>query len=225
MNLREHFAAELSQLQIDLTELGGLVSQAIKQAVSALLERNQKLASQVIEGDQEINRRRFEWEERALQILATQTPVAGDLRLIVAGLHLVDELERIGDHAKGIARISQLIGQAPLIYQGIPLADMAGVSCSLLDQALISFATRDPKLAKTVGLRDSEIDALYNRVAAELLEIMVASHNNIEQANRLLWAAHNLERIGDRITNICERVIFVCTGELAELPDMAVHDQ
>ena len=223
MNIREHFATELAQLQADLLMLGELVSQATCQAVEALLKRDHALATQVIEGDQEINRRRFEWEERALQLLATQNPVAGDLRLIAAGMHLVDELERMGDHAKGIARISQLIGEAPLISQEIPLAAMVEVTSDLLKQALIAFTNRDAKLAEAVGLRDDEIDTLYNQIAAELFELMFADRDNIQQANQLLWAAHNLERIGDRITNICERVIFVSTGHLVEIPGMAVR--
>ncbi|HEX2909764.1 MAG TPA: phosphate signaling complex protein PhoU [Chloroflexia bacterium] len=225
MNLRAHFATELAQLQTGLIDLGDLVSQAIQQAVHALLERDQALARQVIEGDEQINRRRFDWEERALELLATQSPVASDLRLMAAGMHLVDELERMGDHAKGIARISLLIGETPLIYPEIPLAPMAEQTCSLLSQALASFINRDAKLAEQVGLRDDEIDLLYNRIASALFELMFSDRNNIEQANRLLWAAHNLERIGDRITNICERVIFVCTGKLVEISGMAAREQ
>jgi phosphate transport system protein len=139
MNLREHFAGELAELQADLIKLGNLVSTVIQQAVEALLKRDQALAQQVIEGDEQINRQRFEWEEHALALLATQNPVASDLRLIAAGMYLVDELERMGDHAKGIACISLLIGEVPLIYPRIPLAAMAELDCGLLNWALASF--------------------------------------------------------------------------------------
>jgi phosphate transport system protein len=218
MKPREHFIDILAQLQAELNDLGTLVSKATTDAVRAMLNRDAQLAAQVIEGDQLVNRRRYEWEEKALEVLATQSPVARDLRLLAAGLHIVDELERIGDHAKGIARISQTIGATPLIYPQIPLFSMAEVASDMLEQSLLSFTKQDAALAEAVGLRDDELDLLYNQVSSELFELMFADRNNISQANLLLWTAHNLERTGDRITNICERVIFVCTGQLVEIP-------
>ena len=221
MILREHFSRELAQLRTNLITLGELVKTATRQSVDALITRNNELAKLVIENDAVINRLRFEWEEQALQLLATQNPVASDLRLIAAGIHIVDELERMGDHAKGIAHISQLIGDTPLIYPDIPLNAMAEKVCHFLNEALTSLFNRDPELAAAVGRQDDEVDQFYNLIAAELLELMFSDRSNIGQANHLLWAAHNLERIGDRITNICERVIFVSTGQMVEIPGMA----
>lgn len=218
MALRENYSTILTRLQDDLLFLGSLVSKATEQAVSALLTRDHRKAEKVIAGDVEINTRRFEWEEQALLVLATQNPLASDLRFIAAAMHIVDELERMGDHAKGVARISLNIGDAPLIFPQVPLADMAGTACTMLDQALNAFTRRDSDLALETGERDDELDNLYNVVQGELLGLMLEDRANIQQANLLLWAAHNLERIGDRITNICERVIFVSTGQMQEIP-------
>ncbi|OJW01893.1 MAG: phosphate transport system regulatory protein PhoU [Chloroflexi bacterium 54-19] len=219
--LREHFSAELVQLQVNLTTLGELVKTATRLAVEALLRRDNILAGQVIENDTVINQLRFRWEEQALQLLATQNPVARDLRVIAAGIHIVDDLERMGDHAKGIARISQLMGDNPLVCPGLPLDTMAQKVCELLNLALASFSNRDANLAGVVGRRDDEVDEMYNRIAAELFEIMFSDRGKVGEANHLLWAAHHLERIADRTTNICERVIFVCTGQMEEIPGMS----
>lgn len=218
MALRENYSTILTRLQDDLLFVGSLVSKATEQAVSAMMTRDHRKAERVIAGDIEINTRRFEWEEQALLVLATQNPLASDLRFIAAAMHIVDELERMGDHAKGIARISLNIGDAPLIYPQIPLADMTSIACTMLDQALYAFTHRDARLALQTGERDDELDNLYNVVQGELFELMMADRSNIQQANLLLWAVHNLERTGDRITNICERVIFVSTGQMQEIP-------
>jgi phosphate transport system protein len=218
MALRENYSIILRGLQDDVLFLGSLVSKATEQAVEAMIRRDPNQAERVIAGDAVINMRRFEWEEKALLVLATQNPMAGDLRFIAAGIHIVDELERMGDHAKGVARISLKIGQTPLIYPQIPLPDMARIACTMLDQSLRAFTQRDAALALETGLQDDELDNLYNIVQGELLELMLADRSNIQQANLLLWSVHNLERIGDRITNICERVIFVSTGQMQEIP-------
>ncbi len=218
MALRDLFTEKLALLQDDLLVLSSLVSRATTQSVQALMTRDLILAQAVVTGDQEINLRRFHWEEQALLVLATQSPVASDLRFIAAGMNIVNELERMGDYAKGIARISLTIGDAPLIYPLNPLPEMAQVACTMLQKALTAFASRDAELAEATGYQDDDIDSLYNVVQGELLELMFSNQTNINQANLLLWAAHNLERIGDRITNICERVIFVSTGQLKELP-------
>ncbi len=218
MMLRGQFSSKLSDLQDELLQLGSLVSTATYNSVQALINRDSVLAQEVVEGDREVNRIRFDWEEQALLLLATQSPVARDLRFLAAGLHTVDELERMGDHAKGNARISLTIGPNPLIYPQNHLLEMAEVACQMLDQALKAFTNRDPKLAEETGISDDILDELYNKTQGEIYELMFSDRSNINQGNMLLWVAHNLERIGDRITNICERVIFVCTGQMAEIP-------
>ncbi|MDB5079696.1 MAG: Phosphate-specific transport system accessory protein PhoU [Chloroflexi bacterium] len=218
MALRENYSIILNKLQDDLLFLGSLVSKATGQAVEAMINRDPYKAERVIAGDIEINMRRFEWEEKALLVLATQNPVASDLRFIAAGIHIVDELERMGDHAKGVARISLNIGNVPLIFPKVPLPEMSRIACNMLDQSLIAFTNRDAALALKTGEQDDILDNLYNTVQGDLLELMLADRANIQQANLLLWSVHNLERIGDRITNICERVIFVATGQMQEIP-------
>lgn len=215
---REHFSESLKRLQEDLTGLGKLVACATRDSVIALLNRDTDLAKQVVTNDQEINRRRFEWEEQALVTIATQNPVASDLRMLIAGLHIVDELERMGDHAKGIAEISLRIGDNPLIYPQNSFQKMAELGSNMLEAALVSFTGHNASLAEATAIKDDEVDALYNVTSSDLLELMLSDRANITQGNLLTWAAHHLERIGDRSTNICERVIFVCTGRMVEIP-------
>jgi phosphate transport system protein len=143
--------------------------------------------------------------------------MAGDLRMIAALLDLSSELERIGDYAKGIAKINLLIGEEPLMKPLIDLPTMASKAADMLDQALTAFAQQDAEMARDIPSRDDEIDSLYDQIYRELISLIMAEPSRIEQANYLLWAAHNLERAADRVTNICERVVFTATGQLTEL--------
>jgi phosphate transport system protein len=156
-------------------------------------------------------------EQDVLTLIATQQPMAGDMRLLAAILEIVTELERIGDYAKGNARINLLIGEQPLVKPLIDLPVMAEKARDMLHQALEAFVQRDVELARAIARRDDEIDKLYNQVYRELLSYIMEDPHVIEQANYLLWVAHNLERTADRVINICERVVFTVTGELAEL--------
>lgn len=214
---RETFDQELQRLQDELLILGSMVERAIADSVDALKRRDFQASHRIIARDREINDQRFAIQTDALVLIATQQPMASDLRVLAAILDLASELERMGDYAKGIARINLMIGEQPLIKPLIDIPRMAEQACSMLHRALDAFARRDVELARAIPAEDNEVDALYNQVYRELVTYILADPKNIDQANYLLWAAHNLERAADRVTNICERVIFTATGELGEL--------
>lgn len=214
---RESFDRELQRLQDAVLTLGSRVENAIVDSVDSLKERDTEAAQDIIAQDRLINERRFALEADALALIATQQPMARDLRTIAAVLDITSELERIGDYAKGIARINLMIGEQPFIKPLIRLPRMADKASDMLRESLEAFAQGDTVLARRVPEQDDEVDALYNQVYRELLELIMADASRIDQANYLLWAAHNLERAADRVTNICERVIFTVTGEMVEM--------
>ena len=185
--------------------------------MEALKERNLKLAEQVVAEDCQVNEKRFAIEEKCISLIATQQPVADDLRLIVAVLNIITDLERIGDHARGIASIALLIGEEPHIKPLIDLPRMAQKTCEMLRRSLDAFMEYDADLARKICDQDDEVDDLYDQVFLELLSFMAADPQTITRATRLIWVAHNLERAADRITNICERVVFVVTGKMEEI--------
>ncbi len=214
---RKDFDRELNRLKEELLLLGSMVEEAITQSVKRLKERDLEGSRRLIAQDRQINEKRFAIETAALVLIATQQPMAGDLRTLAAVLELSSELERIGDYGKGIAKINLLIGEQPLLKPLIDIPLMAEKACSMLHQALDAFMEADVEAARTIPAQDDEVDRLYQQVYRELLTYIMADPSTIEQANYLLWAAHNLERAADRVTNICERVIFTVTGEIVEL--------
>jgi phosphate transport system protein len=215
--IRESFDKELRRLMDEVLTLGSRVEDALTDAVQSLKKRDYEAARGLIAQDRLINKKRYEIESEALTLIATQQPMAGDLRMIAAVLDLSSELERIGDYAKGIAKINLMIGEEPLMKPLIDLPTMAAKAADMLDQALQAFAQQDAQMARDIPLRDDEIDNLYDQIYRELVSLIMAEPSRIEQANYLLWATHNLERAADRVTNICERVVFTVTGELTEL--------
>jgi phosphate transport system protein len=215
--VRESFDQELQRLQDEVLVLGSMVENAITESVESLKNQDGEAARRIIAQDKLINRRRFEIEADALTLIATQQPMARDLRTIAAVLDLTSELERIGDYAKGIGRITLMIGEEPLIKLLLDLPLMACKVRDMLHDALEAFVGADTDLAHAIPQRDDEVDALYNQINRELITLILADPSRIGQANYLLWAAHNLERAADRVTNICERVIFTATGEMVEM--------
>ena len=214
---RQSFDRELQRLEDDLLTMGSMVEEALIESVQQLKQRDFQGSRRLIAADKTINERRFAMEEEVMTLIATQQPMAGDMRLLAAILEMVTELERIGDYAKGNARINLLIGEQPLVKPLIDLPVMAEKAGNMLHQALGAFVRRDVEGARAIAQRDDEIDALYNQIYRELLSYIMEDRHIIEQANLLLWVAHNLERTADRVINICERVVFTVTGELAEL--------
>ncbi|HSF81714.1 MAG TPA: phosphate signaling complex protein PhoU [Anaerolineales bacterium] len=214
---RKSFDRELQRLQDEMLLLASRVENAIGEAVEVLKKQDLEAAKRIIDQDHIINKKRYELEQDCLIAIATQQPLAGDLRVLAAILDITDELERIGDYAKGIAKITIMIGKTPLLKPLIDVPLMAQKAGEMLHRSLDAFVQRDVDLARQIPLGDDEVDRLYNLVYSELMTYIAADINNVEQANYLLWAAHNLERAADRVTNICERVIFTVTGEFIEL--------
>jgi phosphate transport system protein len=214
---RQILDKELQHLQDEMLALSSMVENAITESVDVLKRRDKDGSRRLIAQDRLINEKRFAIEDEALVLIATQQPIATDLRVVAAMLDIAHELERIGDYAKGIAKINLLIGEEPLIKPLIDVPAMATKARAMLHKALEAFVQRDADMARAIPDEDDEVDALYNQVYRELITHILEDPGAIEGANYLLWAAHNLERSADRVTNICERVVFTVTGEMAEL--------
>lgn len=214
---RETFERELRKLQDDLLVLGSMVEQAVLASVEALKQRDFEASKKIFDADKYVNIKRYEIEQNTLALIATQQPIARDLRLLAAILEIITELERIGDYAKGICKINILLGPGELVKPLIDIPLMADLGLSMLQRALSAFVARDAVTARAIPLEDDKVDHLYTQTYRELLDIMIADPTKIDRANYLMWAAHNLERLADRVTNICERIVFVVTGEIVEL--------
>jgi phosphate transport system protein len=215
--IRKTFEQELKQVRDDVLLLGSMVEHAIIASVESLKKRDLKGAEKIIEEDKEINKKRFDIEKQLMILIATQQPMAHDLRLLASSMEIISELERMGDYAKGIANINLRMGDEPLLKPLIDIPRMAQVGTSMLHRALTAFVNEDVEAANAIPMEDDEVDALYNQVYRELMLIIIQDPKSIERANWLLWTAHNLERVADRVTNICERTIFIATGDLTEV--------
>ena len=214
---RASFERHLHELQDEVLVLGSMVEKAIYRSMEALKNRDLELAQRVIADDSEIDRKRYDIEEKCIELIVTQQPVASDLRIIVAVLNIIIDLERIGDHAEGIAKIAIMIGKEPPLKPLIDLPRMAQKTGEMLRRSLDAFINRDADAAREIVTEDDEIDSLYDQVFRELLTFMAEDPRTITRATRLIWVAHNLERSADRVTNICERVVFVITGKMEEI--------
>ena len=214
---RASFDRQLQELQDDALVLGSMVVKAIDRSVDALKRLDAELARQVVSDDLAINARRWQIEETAIRLIATQQPMARDLRTIASVMHVATDLERMGDHAEGIAKIALMHGDQPLLKPLIDIPRMAEVAIRMLRQSLDALVRRDAEAAQAIALEDDEVDALYDQVYRELLTFMIQDPSSIQRATWLLWAAHNLERIADRATNICERVVYLVTGTMEEI--------
>jgi phosphate transport system protein len=216
---RATFDRAFAAMQEDLLRLGNQVEDAIANAVDSLANRDARLAEQVIAEDIHINELRFRVEEECLRLIATQQPAATDLRAIVAAMNIVVDMERMGDHATGIAKTVLRMGDEPLVKPLIDIPRMAGLARQMLRESLEAFLRRDEPKAREIAARDDEMDHLYKAIFDELVAIMAKDPGAVQGSTYLLWCAHNLERIGDRVTNIAERVVFLTTGAMRELND------
>lgn len=199
-----------------ITDLGSMVEQAILGSVDALHQCDLELARKIYNNDQFINKIRYKLEASALITVATQQPMAIDLRILASILDIAGELERIGDYAKGIARIAMRLGDQTPLQQMVHISKMAELTADMLGRAIGAFVELDEKTAMSIPKEDDQIDILYNKVYQELLDLMINDQDNIDRATFHLWVAHNLERGADRVTNICERTVFTTSGELIE---------
>ena len=214
---REDFDLQLNQLQQEVETLAQIVGKSINRPVDALKRRDIVASQEVVDDDDYIDQKRFEIEDRCVDMIATQQPMAGDLRAIISLLHIVVELERMGDYAEGIAKISLSMGDSPPLKPLIDIPRMAEKATTMLEDSIDSLLNRDMVKANAVCQADDEVDNLYDLVYRELLTFMIGDPDTIQRATYLLWVAHDLERIADRATNIAERVIFLVSGKLVEI--------
>lgn len=215
--IRKTFENELQDVKDEILVLGSMVEQAILASVEALKKRDIEAAKNILKADRNINKKRFEIENKLMILIATQQPMAHDLRLLASSMEIISELERMGDYAKGIANINIRMGDAPLLKPLIDVPRMAQKDVDMLHRALTAFIEEDIEAAQALPIEDDEVDALYNQVYRELMTFVIADPKTMERANWLLWVAHNLERVADRVTNICERTVFIATGEMKEI--------
>ncbi len=216
--LRTSFDKDLQTLQDQIVSLGSIVEENIVKSVDALVQRNLPLSQQFIMADTAVNEQRIQIGQDCLRLIARQQPMAGDMRLIAAVIEIVGELERIHDYVKGIGKISLLLGERqvlPTISELLP--QMALYARDMLHRALDAFSNRDATLAREIPANDDKVDALYNRIYQEIINYVTLNPSEVEHANRLEWASHNLERSADRVSNICEWIVYMVDGVYIEL--------
>jgi phosphate transport system protein len=214
---RIEFEHQLQALRDDVVTMASMVDKAIARSIEALQRQDVHAAHEIIAADRAINDHRWDTEERALLVIATQAPMASDLRTIAAVIHIVTDMERMADHAAGIAKIVRETANEPLLKPLVDLPRMGELARAMLADSISAFIAGDAEAAREVALRDDRVDQLYDQVYRELLTFMLADPATINRATHLLWAAHNVERIADRVTNICERVVFAVTGAMEEI--------
>jgi phosphate transport system protein len=215
--MRKSFEGDIQQLKDELLLLGSMVEQSTLEAVEALKKRDIAAARRVQDMDSKINAKRFAVEEQVMILIATQQPMAHDLRLLASILEVAGELERMGDYAKGIATINIRMGDQPLLKPLVDVPRMAQIGTDMLHRALTAFVNEDAETARLIPQEDDQVDELYTQIYRELMTFVMEDPKNIERSNWLLWVAHNLERLADRVTNICERAVFIVTGEIKEI--------
>lgn len=214
---RSGFERQLAEVQEDMLVMAGMVETSIIQSIEALRLRDVALARRTIENDAEIDRRRYEVEEKCIELISLQAPLASDLRTIISVLHITVDLERMGDHAEGIAKIALMLADEPPLKPYIDIPRMAEVAIDMLHGSVEAYKMRDTKRAREIIDMDDVVDALYEQVYHELLLFMINDPTLTQRATYMIWVAHNLERIADRTTNICERVVYLVEGRIHDL--------
>jgi phosphate transport system protein len=214
---RSVFEKQLGEVQEDMLVMAGMVQEAISQSIEALKTRDVESARRIIANDIAINDKRYEAEEKCIELISLQAPLASDLRTIIAVLHITVDLERMGDHAEGIARIVLMLADEAPLKPYIDIPRMAQIAIEMMEGALEAYKQRDTALARRIIDRDDEVDELYEQLYRELLMFMIEERGTIQRATYLTWVAHNLERIADRVTNICERVVYLVEGKIHDL--------
>jgi phosphate transport system protein len=214
---RELFEKRLREMQDDVLIMGSMVEKAIQRSVDALRTRDVELSNAVITDDAAINSKRYEIEEKCIHTIALQQPMAADLRVLVAILFIATELERMADHAEGIGRINLMLGDEPLPPPINDIIDMGRMAGDMLRRSITAFVERDAPAARAICDEDDRIDTLYDRAYHALIQQVIHTPSELETVTYMIWTSHNIERIADRVTNICERVIFMVTGQLEEI--------
>lgn len=222
---RETFDRQINKIQDEMLLLGSMVEQAMLAAMDTLKRRDITEAHKIYKSDVQINEKRFAIENAILIAIATQQPIAHDLRVLAAMLEVITELERMGDYAKGIAKVVITLGDADIDIPIVALSQMAEKAVSMLHRALNAFISENINAATTITREDNEVDAMYNDVNHKMMTYMITHPATIDTMNSVMWVAHNIERMADRVTNICERIVFINTGELMELDSTDDEDQ
>ncbi len=217
---RGYFQQELQQLRDDMLIMASMVYQQMTDSVATLQSCDVDNARRIIQQDAEINRRRFTLEDDTLTIIATQAPMAGDMRFLAGVLEIISELERIGDYAKGIARITLMLGRDSGVTMPMTLVEMSSVALHMLRDAVNAFVSADAEAARLIPHQDDLVDRLYNQINVDLVRAVMEEPAKMARVNLYSWAAHNIERTADRATNICERTIYMVTGEMREMDDV-----
>lgn len=215
---------QMVHIQDELLILGSMVEQAMMSAVNSLKSRDVAAARQLFEQDQVINEKRFAIENAILTLMATQQPMARDLRTLAAMLEVNTELERMGDYAKGIAKVTMLLGDAETSMPTFEITKMTELAVSMLHRALTAFIDENTSLALAIPKEDDQVDELFNTAYRKIVNDMISHPDSIDQVNMMLWVIHNIERMADRVTNICERTVFITTGELFDMDGMDEDD-
>jgi phosphate transport system protein len=214
---RQTLDREIHHLQDEVLLLGSMVEQAMLNAIDTLKHRDKNRARQVYSEDELINEKRYAIENRVLIVFATQQPIAHDLRLLAAILEVITELERMGDYAKGIAKITVLINDNDTPIPTREISRMGDLAVGMLHRALSAFINEDVNMAYRIPKDDDRVDDLYTEILHKTIKAMIANPDIIDHSNYIMWVVHNIERMADRVTNICERTIFIATGELLEI--------
>jgi phosphate transport system protein len=216
MNIKDELQNLLVEDKNAVVFMGNLVENALNHSIEALKSRDLSLAHQIIADDAQIDEKRYDIEKKTLQLIATYRPEVADLNTFAAILNIITELERMGDYATGIAKIVIMIGDEPPLKPLIDIPRMAEITVDMLHNSLKSFMENDSQAATRVIGMDVIVDNLYDQIFRELLTFMMTDPKTINRATRLIWVAHNIERAADRATNICERVIFMVTGNIGQ---------
>lgn len=217
MDGRETYHKLLHERKEEVLAMGSMVEKALGRSVEALKKRDLSLGHQIIADDARIDEKRFEIEKKTIELIATQQPSATELNAEVAILNIINELERIGDYAAGIAKIVIMIGDEPPLKPLIDIPRMSDITVEMIHNSLKSFIENDSKAAIQVIGMDEVVDSMYDQIFRELLTFMMTDPKTINRATRLIWVAHNIERAADRATNICERVVYTVTGKMEEI--------
>ncbi len=215
--MREAYHKDLEKLEEDLMEMAKASGIAVLRSIDALESRDLEASQAIVDEDKFINEKRFKIEEQTMLLLATQQPMARDLRTLAAILNVITDLERIGDYAAGNAKVSLMIGERELIRPVADMREMAKLGCSMLERCMEAFKNRDEDAARKICSEDDAVDEIYDRIYKDLVLMMVESPGIIQRATYMMWASHNLERVADRVTNIAERVVFMVTGKMEEM--------
>ncbi len=214
---RQSLDRHIHQIEEEVLLLGSMVEQAMLKAVESLKNRDTVAAHKIYNDDRQINEKRFAIENAILILIATQQPMAHDLRVLTASLEVITELERMGDYAKGIAKVTERLGDVDIVIPIREIQQMAVLAVGMLHRALSAFVEENPNQARQICEEDSQVDELYTRVNRIITQNMIQRPETIDHTNLLQWVAHNLERMADRVSNICERTVFTVTGEMLEL--------